>query len=177
MGKNGVPGGGDLKPESLLHQTFAIENATGDLEVSLEQSNTVLLRYVPGEIVPAKRPAVAAEPAFPEDVSGSDELFLTGLHLEQYRHPTRYPESCWREAIRRDANDSCANHAMGRWHLRQGEFEKAERHRRVAIARMMERNPNPYDGEPHYNLGLTLLYLQRISEAYEALYKSTWNAA
>lgn len=168
---------GDLKPESPLHQTFAIENATGDLEVLLEQSNTVLLRYAPDEIVPVERIAVAVEPALPADVASSDELFLIGVHLEQYRHPTRHPESYWRESIRRDSNDSRANHSLGRWHLRRGEFEEAERYLRTAIARLTERNPNPYDGEPHYNLGLTLLYLQRTSEAYEALYKSTWNAA
>ncbi len=168
---------GDLKPESLLHQTFATEDSTGDLEVVLEQSNAVLLRYAPAEIVPVEKPAVATEPGLPEDIESSDELFLIGLHLEQYRHTTRHPEIYWREAIRRDPHDSRANHAMGRWHLRRGEFDEAERHLRVAIARMTERNPNPYDGEPHYNLGLTLLYLERAAEAYEALYKSTWNAA
>jgi tetratricopeptide (TPR) repeat protein len=168
---------GDLSPGTPLHQTFAVEDATDDLEVSLEQGDFVLLRYEPDEIVPAKRPDVATEPALPADVASSDELFLIGLHLEQYRHPTRYPESYWREAIRRDGHDSRANHAMGRWHLRRGEFEEAERDLRTAIARMTERNPNPYDGEPHYNLGLTLLYLQRKAEAYDAFYKSTWNAA
>ncbi len=50
-------------------------------------------------------------------------------------------------------------------------------HLRAAVARLTERNPNPYDGEPHYNLGQILAYLQREEEAYEAFYKSTWNAA
>jgi tetratricopeptide (TPR) repeat protein len=66
---------------------------------------------------------------------------------------------------------------LGRWNLRRGEFEKAERHLRTAVTRLTRRNPNPYDGEPYYNLGLTLRYRQRVSEAYDAFYKSTWNAA
>jgi tetratricopeptide (TPR) repeat protein len=66
---------------------------------------------------------------------------------------------------------------LGRWHLRRGEFATAEQYLRTAIGRLTARNPNPYDGEPHYNLGLALSYQGRISEAYEAFYKSTWNAA
>lgn len=167
---------GALKPEIPLHHTFAI-CAVGDMEVLLEEANSVLLRYAPAEIVPAKQPGVATEPALPEEITTNDELFLIGLHLEQYRHPTRSPEIYWREAIRRDEKDSRANHAMGRWHMRNGEFTKAEQYLHAAIARLTERNPNPYDGEPHYNLGQILLYLQRPVEAYEAFYKSTWNAA
>ena len=45
----------------------------------------------------------------------------------------------------------------------------------VPSARLTERNPNPYDGEPFYNLGLTLRYQQNDAEAYDAFYKATWN--
>ena len=115
--------------------------------------------------------------ALPKDIESSDELYLIGLHLEQYRHATRDPEQYWLEAIRRDSGDCRSNNALGRWHLRRGEFQKAEQHLRIAITRLTERNPNPYDGEPHYNLGLALNYQSRVAEAYEAFYKSTWNAA
>lgn len=167
---------GHLSPEKPLHHSFDARK-TDDLEVVVEHGETVILRYAPTEGKPVDPPTPATEPPSPAEIDSSDKLFLTGVHLEQYRHPTRYPEAYWREGIRRDAGDSRCNHAMGRWHLRRGEFEEAERYLRVAIARLTERNPNPYDGEPHYNLGLTLLYLGRTSEAYDAFYKSTWNAA
>ena len=122
-------------------------------------------------------PRVATEPPLPEDVPTNDELFLTGLHLEQYRHPTRYPEFYWREGLRRDPEDSRINHAIGRWHLRRGEFQEAEAHLRAALKRLLLRNPNPYDGEPLYHLGLTLQFQNRLVEAYDSFYKSTWNAA
>lgn len=167
---------GDLIPDVPLHYPVSA-NTSCSLEITLEQAGTALLRYAPDEIVPAEPPTVATEPPLPADVKTNDELFLIGLHLEQYRHPTRNPEPYWREAIGRDAGDSRANHALGRWHMRRGEFSDAERHLRAAIARLTERNPNPYDGEPHYNLGQILAYLQRPEEAYAAFYKSTWNAA
>ncbi len=168
---------GSLGPDLPLHHEFDVNSDGEDIEVTLEDAGALILRYAPAEIIPVKEPSVATEPLLPEEISSSDELFLVGLHLEQYRHPTRDPEHYWREAISRDPADSRANHAIGRWHMRRGEFDLAERHLRACIARLTARNPNPYDGEPYYNLGLTLLYQQRLREAYDAFYKSTWNAA
>ena len=136
----------------------------------------MILRYAPAQIVAAPPPTVATEPGLPETIPSCDELYLIGLHLEQYRHATRNPEPYWLEAVSRHAGDSRSNHALGRWHLRRGEFAVAEKYLRTAISRLTERNPNPYDGEPHYNLGLALRYQGRVSEAYEVFYKSTWNA-
>jgi tetratricopeptide (TPR) repeat protein len=167
----------DLQPESPLCYESAMEAEITALEVSLESGGKTVLRFAPEEIVPAGTPEVATEPPLPHEVSSNDELYLIGMHLEQYRHATRTPEPYWREAIRRDPQDSRANCALGRWHLRRGELDTAEKLLRNAIARLTERNPNPYDGEAHYNLGLVLQMQRRPCEAYEAFYKATWNAA
>jgi tetratricopeptide (TPR) repeat protein len=171
---------GELRPELPLHMELPISGDEQEIEVVLKagagQEEDVILRYAPAQIVPAPPPAVATEPGLPETILSSDELYLIGLHLEQYRHATYNPDSYWFEALRRDANDSRSNHALGRWHLRRGEFALAEQYLRAAISRLTERNPNTYDGEPHYNLGLALRYQNRVTEAYEAFYKSTWNA-
>jgi tetratricopeptide (TPR) repeat protein len=168
---------GNLTPAGPLHLKFPSSGAAGPIEVTLSTCDRCLLRYTPGEIVPAPSPIVATEPPLPVEVAGNDELYLNGLHLEQYRHPTRSPEIYWLEAIRRDPGDSRCNLALGRWHLNRGEFRLAEKFLRASIARLTMRNPNPPDGEPHYTLGLALSYLDRPDEAYQAFYKSTWNAA
>lgn len=168
---------GDLAADAPVHLRFDVDVPVNALAVSVEQQGEVLLRYAPGEIIPVDRPEVATEPPLPVDVGSSDELYLNGLHLEQYRHPTRRPEVYWLEGIRRDPGDSRCNHALGRWHMRRGEFTTAEGYLRRAIARLTRRNPNPSDGEPYYNLGLTLQFQGRTAEAYDAFYKSTWNAA
>jgi tetratricopeptide (TPR) repeat protein len=168
---------GNLTTANPLHLKFPSSGATGSFEVTLTDGDRCLLRYAPDKIEPVPSPTVATEPPMPEEVASNDELFLNGLHLEQYRHPTRAPEIYWREAIKRDPGDSRCNLALGRWHLNRGEFLDAEKYLRASIARLTVRNPNPPDGEPHYTLGLTLSYLQRPDEAYQAFYKSTWNAA
>lgn len=154
-----------VAPDAALHVT--VTAADGH----------VLLDYLPEPPVPGELPTPASEPPLPKDVATVDELYLTGLHLEQYRHATWVPEAYWLEAVRRDPSDARSNTALGAWHFRRGEFEDAEEHLRAAIARLTFRNPNPHDGEPFYLLGLTLRELGRDDEAYDALFKATWNQA
>ena len=122
-------------------------------------------------------PSSATEPPAPEDISSNDELFVTGLHLEQYRHATRYPEPYWEEALRRDPLDSQCNLALGELKMRRGQFAEAEKHFRRTIERLTRRNPNPADGETFYHLGVSLQYQDQLEEAYRAYYKATWNYA
>lgn len=161
----------------LLEHAASGDIQESDLTVVLRADGHELLRYSSGRSADEAPPSVAEEPALPEAILTNEELYLTGLHLQQYRHATRSPEAYWREALRRDPSDSRANHAMGLWHLQRGEFAAAESHFERAIARLTHLNPNPYDGEPYYSLGLSLRFLHRDDEAYAAFYKATWNAA
>ncbi|MDX9882298.1 MAG: DUF5107 domain-containing protein [Prolixibacteraceae bacterium] len=120
-------------------------------------------------------PAKAAK--LPQEIASNEQLYLTGLHLEQYRHATYDPRPYYEEALVRDPKDTRCNNALGLWYLRRGQFAKAENYFRDAIKTLTERNPNPIDGEPFYNLGLCLRFQDRNEEAYDAFYKSVWNAA
>ncbi len=143
----------------------------------LDREGREIISYSPVQRMENVVPPPATEPAAPRDITSADELFITGLHLEQYRHATRCPTLYWREALRRDPLDSRCNNALGLWHLRRGEFALAEGHFRSAIKRLTRRNANPSDGEAFYHLGLCLRLLGRDDEAYDALYKATWNQA
>lgn len=167
---------GDLSESNTLHHSFFVD-APADYFLEVRQGARLILRYAPAETVMADAPGIATPPAMPAEISSADELYLTGVHLEQYRHPTRTPEIYWEEAVRRDPGDSRCNAMLGRWHLRRGEFHLAEKFLRTAVKRMQQLNPNPPDGEPFYNLGLTLMYIGDLNGAYDAFYKATWNAA
>ncbi len=152
----------------------------GSLRLSVSASDgREIIAYQPAPPLRTRDavPPPATEPALPNDVATNEELYLTGLHLEQYRHATRAPEIYWREAVRRDPADSRCLNALGRWHLRRGEFALAERLFRAAVTHLTRLNPNPFDGEPSYNLGLALRHLGREDEAYGELYKAVWNHA
>ncbi len=120
----------------------------------------------------------AAEAALlPQDIKTNDQLYLTGLHLEQYRHATYSPVDYYEEALRRDPLDYRCNNALGLWYIRKGRFDIAEKYLRTAVKVLMKRNPNPYDGEPIYNLGLALKYQNKLGAAYDMFWKATWNKA
>ena len=138
-----------------------------------------------GELVvgwrPAKRqlaePDVATEPPAPEDIHGVDELYLTGLHLAQYRHPTRSPVPYWREAIRRDPGDSRTRLALADHDYRAGDYRAALEHARIAVARATARNGNPQNAECFYALGLILRRLGDSTGAARAFAKAAWDGA
>lgn len=170
----------DAGPASPFVASLALPAGTKpeQLLVTVRTPNGAeLLRYAPVRRARTELPAPATEPLPPEAIASADELYVTGLHLWQYRHATRSPLLYWQEALRRDPGDSRCNTAIGRWHLRRGEFGQAESFFRTAIERLVLRNPNPADGEPFYQLGLTLRFLGRHDEAYDAFYKATWNQA
>ena len=127
------------------------------------------------EIKPIPDPAKAAQE--PKDIASMEQLYLTGLHLEQYRHATYNPADYYLEGLKREPGDVGCNNAMGLLLMRKGQFAKAEPYFRQAIATLTERNPNPYDGEPLYNLGWSLKMQGRYEEAYEQFFKACWNAA
>jgi tetratricopeptide (TPR) repeat protein len=143
----------------------------------LDSTGSEIISYSPKAHEKATVPTPASEPPSPAEIASADELYVTGLHLEQYRHATRCPTLYWHEALRRDPLDARCNNALGMWHLRRGEFTLAEAHFCRAVERLTCRNANPYDGEPFYNLGLCRRFLGREAEAYAALYKATWNQA
>jgi tetratricopeptide (TPR) repeat protein len=169
-----------VQPGKPFTQSVRISESTEETDLLLRvlgAGGRELIRYRPEKRRGEELPGPATEPCSPEEMATLEELYLTGLHLEQYRHATRLPESYWGEALRRDPGDARCNNAMGLLLLRRGQFAAAEEHFRRAIARLTVRNPNPCDGEPFYNLGLALQYQGRPEEAYAAFYKAAWNEA
>ena len=70
---------------------------------------------------------VAFEPKLPQDIESVNEMELIGEHLELYRHPTRYPEPYWREAIKRDPNSYKSYIALGRVDLKTESLKRLKR--------------------------------------------------
>ncbi len=147
------------------------------LWVEVRCDGRMLIEYDEAKVVPMQSPDVAVEPLPPSAISNLEELYLTGLHLYQYRHATLPAETYWQEALARDPGESRCNNALGLWRLGRGEFDQAATHFEAAISRLTRLNPNPYDGEAFYNLGVTERLRGRDQAAYDALYKATWNMA
>jgi hypothetical protein len=119
----------DLAPGEPFVQEREIPGDRDLLVRVLSADGRELIRYQPQVIKErTELPSPATEPPPPHEISSSDELYVTGLHLEQYRHATRYPEPYWEEALRRDPLDSRCNTQLGLLKLRRGQFTEAEQH-------------------------------------------------
>ena len=171
-----------LSPEEIFEQTVDVKNAKmEDLLLTILSPLSSLLSPLliwqaeSDEIRPIPDAAEAA--LSPEDTKTNDQLYLTGLHLEQYRHATWSALDYYEEALRRDPNDVRCLTQTGLWYLRRGRFEKAEGYLKKAVRIWQKRNPNPYDGEAIFYLALCKRFLGHLAEAYELFWKSTWNKA
>ena len=169
----------DIAPDHVFSAEMKVQ-AERDWELALkllDGKGKLLLSYAPKKPADQPLPNPATPLPLPKDVKTNEDLYLYGLHLEQYRHATWQPEEYYREGLRRDPTDARINNTYGLLLLRSGRFADAEGYFRAAVAKLTRSNPNPYDGEPYYNLGVCLRYQNQPEEAYDSLYKATWNAA
>ena len=170
----------DLSPEQTFVRSceLSADERAESLRVSVTtEAGVTLVAYQP-ETPETKPLPESAKPALPpEELPSTEQLYLTGLHLEQYRHATYDPTAYYKEALKRDPGDIRNNNALGLWLLRHGQFQDSETYFRRAIKTLTQRNPNPYDGEPYYNLGLCLKMQGKLDEAFDAFFKSVWNGA
>ncbi len=134
-----------LDPRTVFDETVALPDgvSAGDLKLAVYDGEVELLSYTPlveqEHHIPA--PATAARP--PAEIASNEELFLNGLHLEQYRHATYEPEPYYEEALRRDPLDSRCNNALGLLLLRRGKFAEAEAYFRKAVDTADAAQPEP----------------------------------
>lgn len=147
------------------------EDAAAEL---LSAAGQLLVRWTP-TVVSDEEPWVADEPPLPEAIDSVEELFLTGLHLSQYRHPTRSPLAYWHAALERDAGDVRTNLALADRDYRAGDYERALGRVERALQRLTRRNANPVDAEAFYLQALILRRLGRTVEAEQAFGKAGWD--
>lgn len=149
--------------------------AERDLRASLKANGRELIAYSPVRLEPEPMPRPVEPPPPPEEIKTNEELYLTGLRIEQFHHPTLEPDPYWEEALRRDPGDVRVNTALGIRYLKQARYAEAERLFRKALERLTDRYTTPKDAEAMYYLGLSLKAQGRYEEAFDQCYRATWN--
>jgi tetratricopeptide (TPR) repeat protein len=167
-----------LAPTNVYIGEVMVAEPESDLTVEVRSADgRLLVSYTPKSDVLEPMPDPARAIDLPETLRTTEDLYLAGLHLEQYRHATYNPEDYYLEGLRRDSGDIRLNNAYGNLMLRRGNLTKAEAHFRVAIKTLTYHNTNPYAGEAFYNLAKTLQSQGRIDEAFDVFHKSAWDGA
>ena len=181
-----------LRDQVLLSETIAISPGHSyvktiglpagadehDLRAAIESNGRELVAYSPVRLQPEKMPSPVVPPPAPSAIKTNEELYLTGLRMEQFHAPgDADPNAYWQEALRRDPGDIRVNTVLGIDAIKAGRFTAAEGYLRKALERDTASFTSPKDGEPIYYLGLALKAQGKLDEAYAAFYKSTWSAA
>ncbi len=149
-----------------------------DLQLSLvSPANETLISYRPQKREGAPIPIPVKPPPPPEKIESIEELYLTGLRLEQFHNPAFEPYPYYEEVLRRDPGESRANTALGILYLKRGMFSEAEARLSRAVCRITRDYTSPKNGEAFYYLGVALRGLGRMDDAYDAFFKATWSQA
>lgn len=144
-------------------------------EVSLlDKTGNTVLSFKSTETGDKSIPEPASAPPAPESAASAEDLYLIGVHLEQYRHATLDPVRYYEEAIRRDSGHSASHVAMARRLLRCNRPVEALEHAQKAVSRLTAWNNNPETGRAHYYEGLCCAALGRTEQAIDAFGKATW---
>lgn len=170
----------ELSPVSTYKSVIMLDETDKphDLLVQVwDHKGNLLVSYRPIQPSIEQAPDAAKPLPEPQDLISNEQLYLAGLHLEQYRHATFEPKDYYLEGLKRDPNDIRINVAYGTLLLRRCLFREAEGHFRTAVKSLTWRNPNPYDSEAYYQLGVSLKMQGRLDEAFAAFYKAVWSAA
>jgi tetratricopeptide (TPR) repeat protein len=148
-----------------------------DLRASLSVDGQELIAYTPLPPGNESLPEPVQPPRPPSEIATVEELYLTGLRIEQFHYPNLEPEPYWEEALRRDPGDARVNTALGIRLLKAARYDEAEGRFRQAIVRLTAQYTTPKDAEPIYYLGVTLKAQERPDEAFTEFYRATWSAA
>jgi len=148
-----------------------------NLRASISADGKELVAYSPIKLEHEDMPESVEAPPSPEDIKTNEELYFTGLRIEQFHNPALDPDPYWLEALRRDPGDARVNTALGINYLKKAKFEEAEKLFRKALERLTAKYTSPKNGEPFYYLGVALKAQDKDKEAFDNFYKATWSEA
>ncbi|MFV0381170.1 MAG: DUF5107 domain-containing protein [Breznakia sp.] len=166
----------NISPNNVYKKTVTYDaNSKFDIRVVISSKDKVLVEYQAEDPGMPKLAQSAQAVEAPEKIMSNEELYLSAQHIEQYRHATFLADPYYLEGLKRDPGDTRINNAYGLLLMRRGRLKQAQHHFLTAIERLTKRNPNPYNSEPYYNLGVSLFLQEIYDEAYDAFFKATWS--
>jgi len=178
------------KGKSVYSKTVSIDPATPfveevavdpslkdeDIRVSLtDRQGNELISYQSVVLKKEEMPEPVEVPRAPETYASSQELYLTGLRIEQFRNARLDPVPYYEEALKRDSLDYLVNNVMGIRALKEGRYPEAGNYFRRSLKRLTKDYTSPKDVEAFYYKGLLNKLTGNLKEAKDALWKATWS--
>ncbi|MCC6488216.1 MAG: tetratricopeptide repeat protein, partial [Candidatus Hydrogenedentes bacterium] len=170
----------DISPANPFSEDVSLSEGVdaATLKVSvLAADGRELVSYAPRSYPVQEMPKPVLPPPAPQDIKTNEELYLTGLRLEQFYNPTVDPRPYYEEALKRDPDDARVNTALAIADCKRLDFAAAEERLRRAVARLTHDYTRPRDGEALYYLGAALAAQGKGEEARDNFNRAAWSLA
>lgn len=167
----------NIDPANPLLYQVSVDSTLADSEMKitlLDENGIELISYAPKAMVKEEKPIPIEVPRAPKDYNSNEELYLTGLRIEQFRNAVIDPMPYYQEALNRDSMDYRVNTILGIHYCKEGRYKEAEQYLKRAIKRSTNNYTHPKDGEAFYYLGVVLQLQNRLTEAVDEFWKASW---
>ena len=164
----------DLTPDNVF--ITSIDNLPAYVTVSVVADGKTVAEYTEKKFDKFNMPEVITDMPSAAGMNSADELYLAGVHVDQYRDPAVLPDSYWREALNRNINHIPSLIAMAKYELIRYCLESAKRYAERAIEALTIYNERLQSGEAYYTMGRILEAKGETDKAYDYYYKAYWAA-
>jgi len=164
----------DVSPDNVL--SVEINNLPEFVTVSVVADGKTVAEYTEKNFNKLNMPDVITDMPSAAGMNSADELYLAGVHVDQYRDPAVLPDSYWKEALNRNINHIPSLIAMAKYELNRYCLDSAERYAERAIEALTLFNERTQSGEAYYTMGRILEAKGNTDKAYDFYYKAYWAA-
>lgn len=144
------------------------------IKVTVKAQGRTVFCYEVKAPVAREIPEPRRELPYFKEAQTAQELYLLGLHVEQYRSPEYSAEQCYLEALEREADYAPAAIALAELYLKNGDAKKALTYAELAEKSAVRFNIRLESGKIYYLKGIALCALERLDEGYDFLYRASW---
>lgn len=164
----------DLKPEDVF--CTEIRDLPEFVSVTVLADGKVVATYTEKQFDQLAMPDVITDMPSAAGMNNAEEMYLAGVHVDQYRDPAVQPDSYWKEALNRDRNHIPSLVAMAKYELNRYALDSAEVYAKRAIDALTIFNERTQSGEAYYTYGRILEAKGLTDKAYDLYYKAYWAA-
>ena len=164
----------DLVPETAA--SFKLPKIPQFVEISVVADGEEIGYYKEQKYDEFNMPEPITDMPSAAGMNNADELYLAGVHVDQYRDPAVMPDSYWKEALKRDINHVPSLIAMAKYEYGRYSFAEAEKYIVRAINRLNLFNERHKSGEAYYVYGQILEATGDFKKAEDYYNKSAWAA-
>lgn len=146
------------------------------MTVQVSVNGKVIAEYEEKQFDKFNMPDVITDIPSAAGMNSADELYLSGVHVDQYRDPAILPDAYWKEALKRNINHIPSLIAMAKYEYQRYDLQSALAYIKRAAEQISIYNERPQSGEVYYVYGQILETMGDYKRAYDNYYKASWAA-